>query len=660
MYGGRLLASTALLLHVTLGLASENTSTATPAPPRAVTLEDHTKIKWPGNPRLSPDGRQVAFTVKDEIHVVAMNGGPSRPITSPGTKASDPQWSRDGRWLYFLSDRKDETSQVFRLPVDTFGEAAQVTEFDRGVDSLQLSPDESRLLLSFAGPAEKKKEEDEKKVRDPWVINRLDFKEDAADGYVTGDRAEHIYVYDLKAKALKAVTSGAYSETEGDWSPDGKSIVFKSNREQEPDASYKSDLWIVDAGNTDAGKQLTRLTNDDWVKSSPRWSPDGKSIAYITAEDGVYGIQHLALVPATGGSPRILTRSLDRWVDSFRYSADGQWVYFIYVQLGGQYLARVRLSDGRIEKLLEGERYVHTFDIARNGAIAALMQNMNDATEVYSVSRGRAARLSSLNDEFLSTVTRATKEKIEYTSTGDTKVEAFVTKPPGFSSEKKYPVVLHLHGGPVWQFNYGYDFANEYLAANGYVVVEPNPRGSTGRGQEFIRGIYQSWGITDYDDVIGAVDHVIKLGYADANRLAVTGYSYGGYMTNVVITRTTRFKAAASGAGHSFIAANYGHDIYQKWYNWELGIPWENWDKYAKLSPLLQAGKVQTPTLFFGGRNDWNVPVLNAELFYQTLKKRGIATELVVYPDTYHSDWKDEYEQDRLRRVKEWFDKHLQ
>jgi dipeptidyl aminopeptidase/acylaminoacyl peptidase len=174
-----------------------------------------------------------------------------------------------------------------------------------------------------------------------------------------------------------------------------------------------------------------------------------------------------------------------------------------------------------------------------------------------------------------------------------------------------------------------------------------------------VRAIYQTWGITDYEDVIAAVDHVIGLGYADPDRLAVYGYSYGGYMTNTVITRTQRFKAAASRAGHSMIVANYGHDIYQKWYNWELGVPWENPEKYERLSPLMQAGRVTTPTLFLGGREDWNVPVLNAELFYESLRARGVDTQLVVYPDTHHSEWSEEFEKDYLRRVREWFDKYL-
>jgi dipeptidyl aminopeptidase/acylaminoacyl peptidase len=435
-------------------------------------------------------------------------------------------------------------------------------------------------------------------------------------------------------------------------------VAFVSNRETEPDASYKTDLWIV-AANATPGTEPVRLTSDDAVKGSPQWSPDGRSIAYLSAVDGVYGLPQVAVIPAAGGVARFLTQGLDRWVNEFRYSPDGKWIYFTYEELGGSHLARVRVADGKLQRILGGERQVSAFDVAANGAIAARIENMNDAAELYAVAMDRATKLTSFNDEFLHSIQLGAKQKIEFQSSDGTPVEAFVIKPPGFDPARKYPAVLHIHGGPVGQFAYGYEFTAQYLAANGYVVVEPNPRGSTGRGQDYVRAIYQTWGITDYDDIIAAVDRVIELGIADPERLAVFGYSYGGYMTNTVITRTGRFKAAASGAGHSLIAANYGHDIYQKWYNWELGAPWENAEKYARLSPLLQAGKVQTPTIFLGGRNDWNVPVLNAELFYQSLRQRGIETQLVVYPDTHHGGWSDDFNKDFLLRIRQWFDKHL-
>ena len=643
------------LLHGGLAGAQESPKPAA-GTPRALTLEDHDTIKSPDSLALSNDGRWVAYVLDDQIYVVPIAGGVPRTVTATGSSASEPYWSKDGSALYFLSDRSGD-NQLWKLELNGFGEATKVTSFEHGVDELDFSPDESRLLMQFtASDLVEAADEEEKK---PFVITRLEFKEDAGEGYLTGDLAEHLHVLDLATGKLKQLTSGTYSESEADWSPDGRQIVFVSNREKEPDASYKTDLWLVATDNTDQGKSLVRLTNDERVKSDQNWSPDGRSIAFLTEEDGVYGSPQLAVMPASGGEPRILTAELDRWVNDFRFSPDGQWIYFTYDHEGGTRLARVRPKDGKLEPVESGDQLIGKFDVAKNGAIAARIESGNRGPEIYSVAGGRLDRLTKINDEFLRSIALGGKETVSFKSADGTVVQAFVTKPPGFVAGRKYPTILHIHGGPVGQFGWGFDFNPQYLAASGYVVVEPNPRGSTGRGQDFVRAIYQTWGITDYDDIIAAVDYAIAAGYADPDRLAVTGYSYGGYMTNVVITRTNRFKAAASGAGHSYIVANYGHDIYQKWYNWELGPPWENREKYDRLSPLLQAGKVTTPTIFLGGREDWNVPLLNAELFYQSLRKRGIDTELVVYPGMHHGDWDPEFERDYLDRVCKWFDKYL-
>lgn len=638
------------------------------AAPRTLTFEDQEAVKRPAGVAVSGDGRQVAYIVDDRVHVVPVAGGAPRPVTSAGGRAWDPAWSADGSALYFISDRSG-TSQLWRLPIADFGEAEQLTRLDQGVDSLRLSPDESRLLLAFTdaqlapaeGPGSQPAGADGAAAAGkPFVITRLEFKEDAGDGYLTGDRAQHLHVLDIASGRLVQLTSGAYSESEAAWSPDGRRVVFVSNREQDPDASYRTDLWVVDAGNSDKGATPQRLTDDERTKGRPAFSPDGAWIAFLVAEDGVYGAPQVAVMPAAGGVIEVLTAAHDRWVNDFRFSADGQWIYFSYENQGGVQLARVRPKDGRIEQVVTGERGLGDFALAQGGAIVARVESGNRAPELHAFAGGRERALTQVNAAFHARVALGDKESVTFKSPDGTEVQAFVTKPPGFEAGRRYPTILNIHGGPVGQFGWGYDFESQYLAASGYVVVEPNPRGSTGRGQDFVRAIYRTWGITDYDDLIAAVDHAIAQGYADPERLAVTGYSYGGYMTNVVITRTGRFKAAASGAGHSYIAGNYGHDIYQKWYNWELGPPWENRAQYDLLSPLLQAGRVTTPTIFLGGREDWNVPILNAELFYQSLRKKGVPTELVVYPGAHHGGWPKQFQRDYLERVRAWFDKHLE
>ena len=632
-----------------------------PAAPRSLALEDSEDIKSPDGPAISRDGKLVAYVADDQVFTVPTAGGIPRAVTAATSRAWAPYWSKDGKALYFLSDRA-KSGQLWKLPLDDFGEAKQLTTLPQGIDRIRFSPDESRLVLLLTDTQAGTKEaaaEAKAKAAVPFVITRLEFKEDKGLGYLTGDLAEHIHVLDLATGKLTQLTSGNYTESDVDWSPDGRRIVFVSNREAEPDASYKTDLWVVAADNADKGASLVRLTNDERTKSSPAFSPDGKTVAFLSAEDGVYGVPQLAVMPASGGETRILTEKFDRWINDFRFSADSQWIYFNYENLGGTQIARVRLKDGRIEQVIEGDQSIGEFDVARSGAIAAQVQGGNRGPELAAFSGGDPRILTHLNDGFHASVALGAKESVSFKSPDGTELQAFVTKPPGFVAGRRYPTILHIHGGPVGQYGWGFDFKPQYFASKGYVVIEPNPRGSTGRGQDFVRAIYQTWGITDYDDLIAAVDYAVAAGYADPDRLAVTGYSYGGYMTNTVITRTGRFKAAATGAGHSFIAADYGHDIYQKWYNWELGVPWENREKYDRLSPLLQAGKVTTPTLFLGGRDDWNVPILNAELFYQALRKRGIDTELVVYPGMHHGGWTPEFERDYLERVVAWFDKYL-
>lgn len=631
---------------------------------RTVTLDDFDAIQSIGGPAISRDGRYAAFALDDRIHVVGLAGDAPRAVTAKYSQASDPYWSRDGQALYFLSDRSG-TSQVWKLPLETFGEAEQVTDVERGVETLQFSPDESRLLLTY-DDAEEDEPEDKaggdapddaaEAPAEPFVIDRLQFKRDEGEGYLTERPSDHLYVLDVASGTLRQVTRGQYTESDAAWSPDGKRLVFVSNREEEPDASYRSDLWVIAA---DGKGEARRLTASDYVKSAPQWSPDGGRIAYLSAVDGVYGIAQLTIIPATGGEPRLLTAGLDRWVRDFEFSRDGEWIFFRYDNHGGQHLGRVRLDDGKIEHLLEGDRTVTAFDVDDAGNVVVRASNMNDADDLYRVQGGQVERLTDVNREFFAQRDPGEKRKVGFESADGTIVEAFITTPPDFDEGRRYPTILDIHGGPVWQFAYGYDFGAQFLAANGYVVVQPNPRGSTGRGQEYVNAIYRTWGITDYEDVIAAVDHAIEMGIADPERLAVTGYSYGGYMTNVVITRTDRFKAAASGAGHSLIAANYGHDIYQRWYNWELGPPWEQRERYDALSPLLRADEVETPTIFLGGRLDWNVPILNAELFYQSLRHRGIDTRLVVYPGAHHGGWPAEYDKDYLQRVVAWFDRYL-
>jgi len=250
-------------------------------------------------------------------------------------------------------------------------------------------------------------------------------------------------------------------------------------------------------------------------------------------------------------------------------------------------------------------------------------------------------------------------EKITATSYDGTEIEASVYKPAGFREGRRSPTILWIHGGPQSQYDWGWDFEPQLFAANGYLVVLPNPRGSTGYGQEFCLGIWQEWGNVDHKDVLAPVDRAIELGWADPDRLGVGGWSWGGSLTNYVITNTDRFKAAISGAGSALYVANYGHDHYHRWYEAELGLPWENRELWERLSPYNRVQYITTPTLWTCGEKDWNVPVLNSEMMYQAMRRLGRETVLVVFPGEDHGIGRPSYVKFMYEQWLAWYDKHV-
>ncbi len=632
---------------------------------RLLTAEDFFNIKQVGNPVLSPEGDWVAYTVREtdlaenssetHIYMVSTDGEEVLPMTTVGTSASSPAWSPDGKYLSFLASRNDGETQVWALN-RRGGEAVALTDIEQGVSDYAWSPDASRLALMITDADE----DDEDDEPQPWVIDRLQFKRDYA-GYLDRLRT-HLYVQDLESGEVTQLTSGDYDDSQPTWSPDSSLIAFTSNRTDEPDSNSNRDIWVVSANSPDKGSTLLQVTTNPGSDSSPTWSPDGNYIAYVTVTEPDliwYATGHLAVSPATGGQARVLTNRLDRNVGSPHFAPNSDDILFVLEDSGERHLASIDRSGENFERLIEGNISLREFSSNADGDIATLIGDASQPTEVYFGTGRNLQQLTFTNQAFLDEVEISAVENVQFESADGTEVEGFIYKPPGFDPSFRYPTLLRIHGGPVSQYDFNFNFDAQLFAAHGYVVVMTNPRGSSGYGQDFSRQLWAAWGVKDFEDVMAGVDYAIDQGYADPDRLGVGGWSYGGILTNYVITKSDRFAAAITGASEVLYRSNYGHDHYQLQWEKELGLPWETPENWERISPFNDVANVVSPTLIMGGEHDWNVPILNSEQLYQALKRLGVETQLVVYPNEHHGIRRPAFILDRYERYLEWYDRFL-
>ena len=652
---------------------------------RSITIADYFQIKDVSGPQISPDARWVAYAVsainRDEdksesrIWMVPASGGDAIALSAEGVSSSNPRWSPDGKWLAFLSAREEGKTQIWLLN-RLGGEAQKLTDTAQGVESFAWSPDSSRLVLVLRDPTDEELEAAKNKdkgsegdsdkgkkpkTQKPWVIDRLQFKWDEK-GYLD-HRRTHLYVFDLTGKSIKQITSGDYDDSEPAWSPDGKLIAFTSNRSKpDPDATYNKDIWTVAADNSEKGAHLTQVTTNPGEDESPAWSSDGKWIAYSSQLDPKlfqYATKHIAVSPASGGEAKVLTLQLDRMSSDPKFSPDGKSVYFIVDDDGTQILCEVNLADGKITRPISGRFILYSFSVAKSGEIVAQISAPDRPDEVFLSVNGKLERITHTNDALLAQLKLSAPEYVKFKSKDGTEVAGYLYKPLDYVAGKKYPTILRPHGGPVWSHYAEFTHLAQFFAANGYAVLLPNPRGSSGYGQDFCKAIWADWGNKDFQDDMAIVDYAIAQGIADPDKLGVGGWSYGGISTDFIIGQTTRFKAAISGAGAAEFTSLYGHDQYQKDYFTELGYPWDNRTLWDKLAPFYRVKNITTPTMFMGGAIDWNVPVLGGEQMYQALKALGRDTALVVYPGEYHEFSTPSHIADRLARYLAWYNHYV-
>jgi dipeptidyl aminopeptidase/acylaminoacyl peptidase len=646
--------------------------------PGNLTLDDLMALKSVADPQISPQGDWIAYTVdavdlevdesSTQIFMVSTDGSEVVQLTSSDYSASTPRWSPDGRHLGFLAAKgadEEAITQVWTLGLRG-GEAQQYTTVTQGVGDYAWAPDGRKMLLRIrdktaAELAKEAADEAGEEVKPlPFVIDRLQFKRDGVP-YLDRSR-NHLYVVAGREAEPLQLTFGDFDDSQPAWSPDSSMIAFTSNRTDEPDSNDNSDIWIVSAEGDAENRTARQITRNPGSDHSPAWSNDGRNITYVsvTEPDLIwYATNHLAIVSAAGGEERILTAALDRNVGSPTFAVNDQSILFVLEDSAEQHLAQFDLSSNQVNRLVSGELSVREFSLHSSGIAAIRLSTPQVPGEIYLWQDGTLDQVTHTNDKLLADRPLAEVRNITFPSADGTEIEGFVFTPPDYDPREKYPTILRIHGGPVSQYDFSFNRDAQLFAANGYVVVIANPRGSSGYGQDFSAALFANWGVKDFEDVMAAVDFTIAEGYSDPERLGVGGWSYGGILTNYVITKTDRFEGAITGASEVNYAANYGHDHYQLQWEKELGLPWENREAWEKISPFNDVGKVTTPTLVMGGKEDWNVPIQNSEQLYQALRRRGITTQLVVYPDESHGISRPSFQVDRYERYLAWYDTHV-
>ena len=648
---------------------------------RAITLDDLNRLVRVGAPVVSPDGEWVAYTASQvdtkedknvtQLWMVKWDGSVRLQLTywkvgvavpEAEVETSAPRFSPDGKYISFLSSRPGPAkgSQVWVMD-RRGGEPQQLTGItDQEIEGYLWSRDSQKLLLTMHPKAEPDPEEGKPPAPPkPIVIDRYHFKQDIQ-GYLRDDAWDALYLYDIGTKKSEKLTTGKnVNEENAAWSPDGAWIAFVSNQDPDPDRSTNTDVFVVAAKSGSAPRRLTTWNGPDGGHLA--WSPDSKSIAYTQGAE-------LKLEEYSQARPAVVTldgkisypaSELDRSVSQPFFTAEGHLAYLVSDDRN-EYPIEVDLAGNGGKRLLTQQGTVAAWDVA-GGRTAVLYTNDENPGEIYAFENGALRKLTTHNDALVAELNLVSTEDLEFKSKDGADVHGLLTKPADWKAGSPVPMILFIHGGPNLQDSHGFDFRRQFVAAHGYAELNVNYRGSSGRGQDYAKAIAADWGHKEVIDLLAGVDKAVAMGVADPNRLAVTGWSYGGILTDYTIASDPRFKAAISGAGVAMPLSFYGTDQYILQYDNELGPPWKNAELYLKLSyPLLEADKrIHTPTMFMGGTSDMNVPILGGEQMYQALKSLGVPTELVVYPGQFHGFTRPSFIRDRYERWLAWWDKYL-
>jgi dipeptidyl aminopeptidase/acylaminoacyl peptidase len=652
----------ALMLIGVFALASAPSRSAAAASNETPTIDQSLNLKSVSSPRISPDGRFVAYQVSEtnwtdnefisQIWVVATATGERYQLTSGKKSSNGAAWAPDSKRLAFISDR-DGKRQIYVIS-PTGGEAVQMTKLETGVDSVEWSPD-GRLLAYTAAEPESKSKKDRKEKYGEFEIVQGDYAMTRlwtipADLDASGKMPEP---QNLTPDAK--FTVGGFR-----WSPDSQHIAFSAAKDPDLGSQDTSDIFVL----TVADKSVKKIVNTKGPDSNPVWSPDGKQIAFQTSnasEFFFYTNSYIATVPAEGGPPRVLNKTFDEDPGLISWSPAG--IYFAAAQKTYAHLFKLDPATGAIERVSGPDKMIFggfSFDKEfRRTAFVGSDSTHYGEVLLSDIKRFEPKTLTEMGAQ-LKDFRLASREVIEWKSTDGTPIEGVLIKPAGFDPAKKYPLLVVIHGGPT-----GVDRATisadryypiEMLAAKGALILRPNYRGSAGYGEKFRSLNVRNLGVGDYWDVISGVDYLIGKGMVDRDRVGSMGWSEGGYISAYITTFSDRFRAVSVGAGVTDWMTYYVNtDIHPFTRQYLHSTPWDDPEIYRKTSPITYVNSAKTPTLIQHGELDKRVPIPNAYELYQALQDKGVPVKMVVYKGFGHGITKPKQQRSLMEQNYEWF-----
>lgn len=613
-----------------------------------LTIADYLQWQDVSNPRLSPDGTQILYTrtwidgVNDKresaLWIMNADGTRSRFLV----KGSNAQWSPDGTRIAYLAQGEPGGTQIWVRYMDAEGATSQITRTVEAPSAISWSPDGRHVAFSMNVPYRETWALDlppapkgAKWTEPPRIVTSVRYRADRQ-GFLP-EGFTHLFVVSADGGAPRQITSGNWSHGDGQWMPDGKALLFTGNRV--PDWEYawrESDIYRVEI----ASGAVTQLTTRRGPDNNPTPSPDGRLVAYAGYDSTSATWQDAALyvMNADGSNPRALTSSLDRSPADITWAADGRGVYFTVQSEGSSNLYYVSLT-GQYRPITRGAHMLTMGDMSKSGVVVGTRSTVDRPTDIMSVdvrTPDRIRMLTNVNGDLLAGKQLATTEEVWYASVDGYRIQGWIVKPPDFDPSKKYPLMLEIHGGPHSMYNVGFSFARQDHAANGYVLLYTNPRGSTGYGSAFGNAIKNAYPGKDYDDLMAGVDTVINRGYIDTNRLYVFGCSGGGVLTSWIVGHTNRFAAASANCPVTNWLSFVGTTDGASWYRNFEKYPWDDPSEHLRRSPLMYVGNVKTPTMLMTGVNDLRTPMAQTEEYYQALKMLNVPTAMIRFNNEWH------------------------